>query len=61
MQFANVLRKKRKELHLTQQQLADKLHVTRQTLSRWENNLSYPNLDTVDCKFNPNFWTNLSA
>ncbi|MDG2981929.1 helix-turn-helix domain-containing protein, partial [Latilactobacillus curvatus] len=37
---------KRKELHLTQQQLADKLHVTRQTLSRWENNLSYPNLDT---------------
>ena len=47
MQFANVLRKKRKELHLTQQQLADKLHVTRQTLSRWENNLSYPNLDTL--------------
>ncbi|WP_308718714.1 helix-turn-helix domain-containing protein [Lactiplantibacillus plantarum] len=47
MQFANVLRKKRKELHLTQQQLADKLHVTRQTPSRWENNLSYPNLDTL--------------
>lgn len=32
MQFANVLRKRRKELHLTQQQLADKLHVIRQTL-----------------------------
>ncbi|MCI1986325.1 MAG: helix-turn-helix domain-containing protein [Lactobacillus sp.] len=47
MQFANVLRKKRKELHLTQQELADQLHVTRQTLSRWENNLSYPNLDTL--------------
>nr|WP_257594037.1 helix-turn-helix transcriptional regulator [Lactiplantibacillus plantarum] len=47
MQFANVLRRKRKELHLTQQQLADQLHVTRQTLSRWENNLSYPNLDTL--------------
>ena len=27
--------------------MADKLHVTRQTLSRWENNLSYPNLDTL--------------
>lgn len=39
--------KKRKELHLTQQQLADQLHVTRQTLSRWGNNLSYPNLDTL--------------
>lgn len=38
---------KRKELHLTQQQVADQLHVTRQTLSRWENNLSYPNLDTL--------------
>lgn len=36
-----------KKKHLTQQQLADKLHVTRQTLSRWENNLSYPNLDTL--------------
>ncbi len=47
LQFANVLRKKRKELHLTQQQLADQLHVTRQTLSRWGNNLSYPNLDTL--------------
>ncbi|WP_337587672.1 helix-turn-helix transcriptional regulator [Streptococcus thermophilus] len=27
-----MLRKRRKELHLTQQQLADKLHVIRQTL-----------------------------
>ena len=47
MEFANVLRKKRKERHLTQQELADQLHVTRQTLSSWENNLSYPNLDTL--------------
>ncbi|WP_308723599.1 helix-turn-helix domain-containing protein [Lactiplantibacillus plantarum] len=49
LQFANVLRRKRKELHLTQQQLADQsLHMTRQTLSRWENNLNYPNLDTLN-------------
>ncbi|WEV70720.1 helix-turn-helix domain-containing protein [Lactobacillus sp. ESL0785] len=47
MEFARILCEKRKELHLTQQQLADKLHVTRQTLSRWENSLSYPNLDTL--------------
>ncbi|MFT9456407.1 MAG: helix-turn-helix transcriptional regulator [Liquorilactobacillus hordei] len=47
MEFHNILRNKRKEANLTQQELADQLHVTRQTLSRWENNLSYPNLDTL--------------
>ncbi|WEV38775.1 helix-turn-helix domain-containing protein [Lactobacillus sp. ESL0680] len=47
MELARVLRERRQELNLTQQQLADKLHVTRQTLSRWENSLSYPNLDTL--------------
>ncbi|MBW1604842.1 helix-turn-helix domain-containing protein [Lactobacillus sp. Sy-1] len=47
MEFATVLKNKRKSAGLTQQQLADQLHVTRQTLSRWENNLSYPNLDTL--------------
>lgn len=47
MEFANILREKRKALHLTQQSLADQLHVTRQTLSRWENETSFPNLDTL--------------
>ncbi|UQS87105.1 helix-turn-helix domain-containing protein [Nicoliella spurrieriana] len=47
MEFATVLKNKRKSAGLTQQQLADQLHVTRQTLSRWENDLSYPNLDTL--------------
>lgn len=47
MEFATVLRKKRKALNLTQQELADQLHVTRQTLSRWENNSTFPNLDTL--------------
>lgn len=32
---------------MTQEELANQLHVTRQTISRWENNLSYPNLDTL--------------
>lgn len=27
--------------------LADQLHVTRQTISRWENGSTYPNLDTL--------------
>ncbi|MCD2255916.1 helix-turn-helix domain-containing protein [Lactobacillus sp. CC-MHH1034] len=47
MSFGEILRSRRKALQLTQQALADQLHVTRQTLSRWENNLSYPNLDTL--------------
>ncbi|CAH0415837.1 helix-turn-helix transcriptional regulator [Periweissella fabaria] len=47
MEFANNLRTTRKALNITQQELADQLHVTRQTLSRWENNQSYPNLDTL--------------
>ena len=47
MQFSKVLKKQRKELRITQQDLADKLFVTRQTVSRWENDVSYPNLDTV--------------
>lgn len=44
MEFSKVLKKRRKELQITQQALADRLFVTRQTVSRWENGLSYPQL-----------------
>lgn len=47
MQFSKVLKKRRKNLGITQQELASELSVTRQTLSRWENGLSYPDLDTL--------------
>ncbi len=47
MEFSKVLKKRRKELQITQQTLADRLFVTRQTVSRWENGLSYPNLDVL--------------
>lgn len=47
MRFAEIIYCKRKELNFTQQDLADRLHITRQTLSRWENEQSYPNLDTL--------------
>ncbi|MHA8111489.1 helix-turn-helix transcriptional regulator [Lactobacillaceae bacterium Melli_B4] len=40
--FQTVLKQKRAELHLTQQELADQLHVTKQTLSRWETALVIP-------------------
>ncbi len=33
--------------HLTQEQLAEKLFVTRQAVSRWENGDSIPNVETL--------------
>ncbi|GAY72281.1 helix-turn-helix domain-containing protein [Lentilactobacillus kosonis] len=41
------IKNRREELSITQQQLADKLYITRQTISRWENNQTVPNLDTL--------------
>lgn len=37
----------RKKLGLTQTELADKLYVTSQTISKWENGLSLPTLDNL--------------
>lgn len=45
--FGNKIQQQRQALHLTQQALASKLHVTRQTVSRWENESTYPNLDLL--------------
>ena len=33
---------------LTQDQLAEKLHVTRQAVSNWERNVSHPDLDQLE-------------
>lgn len=33
--------------NLTQQQLADRVFVTRQAVSKWERGLAYPSLDTL--------------
>lgn len=47
MELSGQLKKQRQAQGLTQQALADQLHVTRQTVSRWENGSTYPNLDTL--------------
>lgn len=38
----------RKKHNMTQDELADKLFVTRQALSKWETGGSYPSLDVLD-------------
>lgn len=38
---------KRKELGMTQQQLADKLNISFQAVSKWENGTTYPNIDIL--------------
>lgn len=40
--IANLIKKIRKDNHLTQKELADKYHVTYQAVSKWENGLNMP-------------------
>ena len=47
MTFAQQLIRLRKEHHLTQAQLAEKLHLSRQAISKWENGESQPDLATL--------------
>ncbi|BAL61368.1 helix-turn-helix transcriptional regulator [Melissococcus plutonius] len=47
MLLSKVLKKKRQERGETQQQVADMLHISRQSISNWENNKSYPDVPTL--------------
>ena len=44
MTFGEAIKKKREQLGLTQQELAEKLFVSRQTVCRWENGTRCPDL-----------------
>ena len=44
MSLGDMIRSKREEHDMTQQELADILHVTRQTVSRWESGSRCPDL-----------------
>ena len=44
MSLGDTIRSKREERDMTQQELADQLHVTRQTVSRWESGSRCPDL-----------------
>lgn len=47
MRFSEKLVKQRKNSNLSQEQLADKLHVSRQSVSKWESGLSYPDMEKI--------------
>ena len=47
MNLADNLKKIRKDNNLSQEQLAEKLGVSRQAVSKWESGISYPEMDKV--------------
>ncbi len=47
MNIGNKLYELRKDQNLSQEEVAEKLNVTRQTISKWETNQSMPDLDKI--------------
>lgn len=47
IKVGNFIMDKRKALGLTQQQLADKLNISFQAVSKWENGTTYPNIEIL--------------
>lgn len=47
MEFGEQIKVRRQELNLTQAEVAEKLFVTRQAVSNWEHNKTYPDLNML--------------
>ncbi len=47
MEVGKQIKKFRRDLNLSQDELADKIFVTRQTISNWENGKNYPDLKSL--------------
>ena len=47
MEIGSIIMKKRKELGITQQVLAKKLHVSNQAVSKWENGMTCPEISLL--------------
>ena len=47
MSLAEKMKESRLKMGFTQQEVSEKLFVTRQTISNWENNRSTPDIDTL--------------
>lgn len=47
MIFAEILKNERKNKGWSQEELAEKLFVSRQSISKWENGLNYPSIEII--------------
>lgn len=47
MAISENVKKQRKKAHLSQQDLADKLHISRQSISKWENGTQTPDIEKI--------------
>lgn len=47
MNLATRLKQKRNDLQLTQEEIAEKIHVSRQTISNWENGRNLPDINSL--------------
>lgn len=47
MELYQQIKKYRTQLSLSQEELAEKIYVTRQTISNWENNKNYPDIHSL--------------
>ena len=47
MRLGNEIKDKRLKLRLTQDQVSQELHISRQTLSNWENNKTLPDIQSL--------------
>ena len=47
MEISTQIKKYRNEMKFSQEELAEKIYVTRQTISNWENEKSYPDIHSL--------------
>ncbi len=47
MEIGDKIKKYREHFNLSQEELADEIYVSRQTVSNWENNKSYPDINSL--------------
>ena len=47
MELGNQIKTYRTNMNLSQEDLADRIYVTRQTISNWENNINEPKISYV--------------
>ena len=47
MELGNQIKKRRNELEISQEKLAERIYVSRQSISNWENDKNYPDINSL--------------